>query len=233
MKENFIHVCFIIDESGSMSGTESDIIGGFKKVIDEQKANKDGKCAVSLYKFASEVSKIYIGKDVNDVDYLDEKSYRPGGCTAMNDAIGTAIDEIGKWLDAMDEAEKPEKNLIVIMTDGEENSSVEYSFDKVKEMIKHQEDKYNWSFVYMGSDLTDATDANSLGFSVRAYSNKADYMKNYEIINSAVSGYRGACGPAGAKGAVLNDVLTAQATMLTEEYASDLGINADDLLKQA
>ena len=141
MKENFIHVCFIIDESGSMSGTESDIIGGFKKVIDEQKANKDGKCAVSLYNSASEASKIYIGKDVNDVDYLDEKSYRPGGCTAMNDAIGTAIDEIGKWLDAMDEAEKPEKNLIVIMTDGEENASVEYSFNKVKEMIKHQEEK--------------------------------------------------------------------------------------------
>ena len=121
MKENFIHVCFIVDESGSMFGTENDIIGGFKKGIDEQRANKDGKCAVSLYKFQSKVSKIYIGKDVNEVDYLDEKSYCPGGCTAMNDAIGTAIDEIGKWLDGMDESEKTEKNLIVIMTDGEEN----------------------------------------------------------------------------------------------------------------
>ncbi len=231
-KSNFIHVCFVIDESGSMTGTESDVIGGFKKVIDEQKANSAGTCSVSYYTFDSKVKQLYLGKDINDVEYIDGK-YNPGGCTALFDAVGTAIDEVGKWLDAMKEEDKPEKNLIVIMTDGGENSSVEYSASKVKEMIKHQEDKYNWSFVYMGSDLTDATDANTLGFSVRAYANKADYMKNYEIINCAVSAYRGACGPAGEKGAALNDVLTAQATMLTEEYASDLGINADDLLKQA
>ena len=223
MKENFIHVCFIIDESGSMSGTESDIIGGFKKVIDEQKANKDGKCAVSLYKFASEVSKIYIGKDVNDVDYLDEKSYRPGGCTAMNDAIGTAIDEIGKWLDAMDEAEKPEKNLIVIMTDGEENASVEYSFNKVKEMIKHQEEKYSWSFMYLGADISDASYAKSYGFDNRLYSTKKSLHKTYDMINTSLNCYRSAVGSTEIKNAAFALNLQESIDVLNADYETETG----------
>ena len=219
MKENFIHVCFIIDESGSMSGTESDIIGGFKKIIDEQKANKDGKCAVSLYKFASKVSKIYIGKDVNDVDYLDEKSYRPGGCTAMNDAIGTAIDEIGKWLDGMDEAEKPEKNLIVIMTDGEENSSVEYSFDKVKEMIKHQEEKYSWSFMYLGT----ASYAKSYGFNSRLYSTKKSLHKTYDMINTSINRYRSSVGSTDIKNAAFALNLQESIDSLNDAYEKEIG----------
>lgn len=194
MKENFIHVCFVIDESGSMAGTESDIIGGFRKVVDEQRAVKDGKCAVSLYKFNDRVSEIYIGKDVNEIDYLDDKSYRPGGCTAMNDAIGTAIDKIGKWLSDMDEAERPEKNLVVIMTDGEENSSSEYSLKKVKEMIKHQEEKYNWTFMYLGADITDAAYAKSYGFENRMYSSKDNLNKSYDTINTALNCYRSAKG---------------------------------------
>ena len=123
MKENFIHVCFVIDESGSMTGSESDVIGGFKKVIDDQKAVKEGSCAVSLFKFATKAEEVYRGKDVKDVEYLDNKTYSPGGSTAMNDGIGLAIDTVGKWLDGMKEEDKPEKNLIVIMTDGYENNS--------------------------------------------------------------------------------------------------------------
>lgn len=223
MKENFIHVCFIVDESGSMSGTESDIVGGFKKVIDEQRANKNGKCAVSLYKFASKVSKIYMGKDVNDVEYLDEKSYRPGGCTAMNDAIGTAIDEIGKWLDEMDESEKPEKNLIVIMTDGEENSSVEYSFEKVKEMIKHQEEKYSWSFMYLGTDITDASYAKSYGFDNRLYSSKKSLSKSYDMINTSLNCYRTAVGSTGDKDVLFAMNLSSAINDLNEDYEKEIG----------
>ena len=223
MKENFIHVCFVIDESGSMSGTEGDIIGGFKKVIDEQRALKDGKCAVSLYKFASKVNKIYMGKDVNDVEYLDEKSYRPGGCTAMNDAIGTAIDEIGKWLDEMDESEKPEKNLIVIMTDGEENSSVEYSFDKVKEMIKHQEEKYSWSFMYLGADISDASYAKSYGFGNRLYSSKKSLSKSYDMINTSLNCYRTAVGNTFEKNTTFEMNLSSAISNLNEDYEKETG----------
>ena len=229
MKDNFIHVCFVIDESGSMTGTEADVVGGFRKVIDEQKANSAGTCSVSYYTFDSKVKQLYLGKDISDVEYIDDK-YSPGGCTALYDAVGTAIDEVGKWLDGMKEEEKPEKNLIVIMTDGGENSSVEYSSSKVREMIKHQEEKYNWTFIYMGSDLTDARDANVLGVSTRLYASKANYASNYDAINCVVTSYRGMKGDAGEKGLALNEQLFDIATAATEEYATEIGIDAGVLL---
>lgn len=229
MKDNFIHICFVIDESGSMSGTEGDVIGGFKRVIDEQKANSAGTCSVTYYTFDHNVKKLYMGKDIKDVEYIDDK-YHPGGCTALFDAVGTAIDEVGKWLDGMKEEDKPEKNLIVVMTDGGENSSKEYSASKVKEMIKHQEDKYNWEFIYMGSDLTNANDANSLGFSTRLYSSKANYAANYDMINSVLTCYRGDAGPAGEKGMALKKRLVEAATAATVNYANEIGIDANSLL---
>jgi uncharacterized protein YegL len=229
MKDNFIHVCFVIDESGSMNGTEGDVIGGFKKVVDEQKAIKDGTCSVSYFKFASDVEKVYIGKDINEVEYLDGK-YHPGGLTALFDGVGTAIDEIGKWIDKMPESEKPEKNLIVVMTDGGENNSKDYTASKVKEMIKHQEDKYNWSFIYMGSDLKDAQDANSLGFGTKLYSSKSDYMNNYDTINFALSSYRCMTGSTELKSDVLNETLCASAEEATKKYAAENNLDANDLL---
>jgi uncharacterized protein YegL len=229
MKDNFIHVCFVIDESGSMSGTEDDVIGGFKKVVDEQKEVKDGTCSVSYFKFASDVEQVYIGKDVNDVEYLDGK-YHPCGFTALFDGVGTAIDEIGKWIDKMPEDEKPEKNLIVVMTDGGENNSKEYSASKVKEMIKHQEDKYNWSFIYMGSDLKDAHDANSLGFGTKLYASKANYMDNYSTVNDVLCCYRRSAASAEAKSDLLNQALKESAIEKTTEYAADNGLDAKDLL---
>lgn len=229
MKENFVHVCFVIDESGSMGGTEADVIGGFKTVIDEQKAVENGTCSVSFYKFADNVHEIYKGKDVNEVEYLDGK-YHPGGCTALFDAVGTAIDKIGEWLDGMKEEDKPEKNIIVIMTDGGENSSHEYSSTKVKEMIKHQEDKYNWTFVYMGSDLTNAHDANSLGFGTRLFASKADYLQNYDVINCAVSAYRCSTDSLSVKSANLAKYLKETGDTITEAYAAENNLSADDLL---
>lgn len=229
MKSNYINVVFVIDESGSMSGTESDVIGGFKKVVDEQKASKEGKCTVSYYKFNSNVEEVYKGVDVNDVEYLDGK-YSPNGMTALYDGVGVAIDSIGKWLDSMNEDDKPEKNLIVIMTDGGENSSREYSASQVKDMIKHQEEKYNWTFVYMGSDLTNAQDANSLGITTRAFANKSAYLGNYDIINASISAYRCTCGDAGEKGLAFATSLSESCENATKEYANENDLNADDLL---
>ena len=223
MKENFIHVCFIIDESGSMAGTESDIIGGFKKVIDEQRAIKNGKCAVSLYKFDSNVTELYVGKDVNEVEYLDANSYKPGGCTAMNDAIGTAIDKIGKWLNDMDESERPEKNLIVIMTDGEENSSVEYSLEKVKGMIKHQEEKYNWTFMYLGADISDGAYAQSYGFTTRAYSSKKSIGHSYDMINCLTANYRSCLGTIEDRNTYFNTAIDSAVASLNENYETETG----------
>lgn len=187
MKENLIHLCFIIDESGSMWGSENDVVGGFNSLVEEQKKVENGECLVSVYRFASEAKKEFIGKPVSEISGL---TYHPGGGTAMNDGIGKAIHEIGVWLNDMDESERPSKNMIVIMTDGEENMSTEYTLEKVKEMIKHQEEKYNWSFVYMGTNVTSLDDARELGISLMSVSDRANITKNYGNINSYASSFR-------------------------------------------
>lgn len=270
MKENFIHVCFIIDESGSMGGSESDIIGGFNKTIQEQKEVKDGKCAVSFFSFNDNVIERFIGKDVNEVQPLEQVSslwggwkyyssskstgvtctiingvadidikteeketnplyqYSPGGCTAMNDGIGTAIDKIGKWLSDMPEEERPSKNLIVIMTDGEENVSKEYTLAKVQEMIKHQTEKYDWSFIYMGMDITNKKAADDLGISARSFVAKdSDSLyKNYSNISNSASCYRSCVNSIDANEA-LNTYLDAELTADTALYEEKLGRKID------
>lgn len=187
MKSNLLHICFVLDESGSMYNSVDDVIGGFQKLIDEQKGEKNGECIVSLYRFSGTVKKDYIGKPVNEVPRL---TYSPGGCTAMNDGVGTAIDEIGKWLSDMDESERPSKNMIVIMTDGRENASKEYDFDIVREKIKHQEEKYSWTFVYMGTNLRDLKDANRLGIKMRSVSGSRNITANYSHIDTYATALR-------------------------------------------
>ena len=119
MKENFIHVCFIIDSSGSMYGSEADVIGGFKRVVDEQKTNKNGSCVISVIDFNSHPEIVYIGKDVNDIN--DDLDYTVGGGTALLDAIYTGIEKTHEWNITQDD--RPEKTMVVIMTDGGKNFS--------------------------------------------------------------------------------------------------------------
>ena len=187
MKSNLLHICFVLDESGSMYNSVDDVIGGFQKLIDEQKEEKNGECIISLYRFSNTVKKDYIGKPVGEVPKL---TYSPSSCTAMNDGVGTAIDEIGKWLSDMDESERPSKNMIVIMTDGQENASKEYNFDTVKAKIKHQEEKYSWTFVYMGTNLQDLKDANRLGIKMRSVSGSRNITANYSHIDTYAKALR-------------------------------------------
>lgn len=187
MKSNLLHICFVLDESGSMYSSTDDVIKGFNKLVDKQKKVENGECIISVYRFSTDVKSDFIGKPLNEIPELQ---YHPGGCTAMNDGIGTAIDEVGLWLSDMDEADRPSKNLIVIMTDGEENSSKEYTFDDIKYRIKHQEEKYNWSFVFMGTDLNSLEEAKALGISMSSVSARSNVVHNYEHINTYASSYR-------------------------------------------
>lgn len=204
MKANLLHICFVLDESGSMYYSSTDVIGGFKSLIEEQKEQDQGECIVSVYRFSNEVKCDYIGKPVQEISDLE---YSPGGSTSMNDGIGTAIDEIGEWLSNMNESERPSKNLIVIMTDGQENSSQKYSFKDIKDRIKHQEEKYNWSFVYMGTDLSNMADADQLGIKCKSVSGRDNIVVNYCTISTYATDYRN------AKNA--SDILKAQATLNT------------------
>ena len=189
LNSNWINLTFIIDESGSMYGSQTDVVGGFNKIIDEQKANKDGKVTVSLYKFASNVTKVYLGKDIYEIDTFE---YSPHGNTAMNDGIGKAIDEVGASLYEQDKngEELPGANLVVVMTDGMENASVEYTLKQIQDKIKEQTEKYSWQFIYEGVDITSSKTADTLGFKFKTYSSRGKLGNNYDIINSATSMYR-------------------------------------------
>lgn len=187
MKDGLIHICFVIDESGSMAYSKDDITGGFKQMIEDQKKSTVGECIVSLYRFSDGVTCDFIGKPVSEIQDIE---YHPRGLTAMNDGVGTAIDEIGKWLCDMNEEDRPSKNMIVIMTDGIENNSVEYTLDDVKQRIQHQEEKYSWTFVYMGTDIHTLKDADNLGINIKSLSSRDNIVNNYKHISNYANTYK-------------------------------------------
>ena len=207
-----------------MAGSENDVVGGFKRTIEEQKKVKDGECIVSMYTFASDVKKNFIGKKLDEVKDLE---YSPGGMTALLDAVGTAIDEVGEWLRDMPEEERPSKNLIVIITDGEENYSKKYSASRVKEMIRRQEQVYNWTVVYLGSDLTNVNDARSLGITNVACATKADFSSNYDYIITGATKYRCAATIAEAD-ASLKTFTTETLSAMNTDYELKTNIKIDD-----
>lgn len=225
MKANFIHVCFVVDSSGSMTTSIDDVKGGFKKIIEEQKANTQGECAVSYFDFNSKVTEVYRGKNVKDINSTLE--YIPFGMTALMDGVGIAIDTIGKWLNSMPEDEKPEQNLIVIITDGGENFSKEYSASRVREMIKHQQDKYSWNFIFLGADLTNVQDAIDLGIKTRGITTKKTLGKSYDIVNSSLSLYRNVNGTKDQKLATMNAYLCSSVDAMNDDYQKATGIKVD------
>ena len=213
----------VIDKSGSMYTSKQDVIGGVQKIIDEQKANKDGKCTISLYTFNDKVNEVFVGKDVNDIE---EFKYSPDGMTAMNDGLGVAIDNTGKWLAAMKEEDRPSKVLVAVFTDGLENSSKEYTLKQVKDMIEHQEKVYNWTFLYLGTDITTTKMADDLGFKMKTYSSRKNMTNNYDVINTVTSCYR-SLASTGADAATLSmafcSTLDEEATKNNADFEEEIG----------
>ena len=187
MRNDYIHITMVIDKSGSMYQSRQDVVGGVQKIIDEQKSNKNGKCTISLYTFNDKVNEVFVGKDVNDVE---DFKYSPDGMTAMNDGLGVAIDNTGKWLAAMNEEDRPGKVMVAVFTDGMENYSREYTLKQVQDKIKEQTEKYSWEFVYLGTDITTTKAADDLGFKFKTYSSRKKLGNNYDIINTVTSCYR-------------------------------------------
>jgi hypothetical protein len=223
MDLNYIHITMVIDKSGSMYSSKDDVIGGVQKIIDEQKANKDGKCTVSLYTFNDKVEEEFVGVDVND---LPTFKYHPDSMTAMNDGLGVAIDNTGKWLAAMKEEDRPGKVMIAVFTDGLENSSKEYTLKQVQDKIKEQTEKYSWEFLYLGTDITTSKTADDLGFKYKTYSSRSKMANNYDIINTVTSCYR-SLASTGADAATLSmawcDTLTEATTKNTEDFEKEIG----------
>jgi len=162
MKNNITELVFILDRSGSMSGLESDTVGGFNSMIEKQK-KQDGECYVSTVLFNGNSEVLHDRVKLCDVAKMTEKDYFVGGCTALIDALGDAIHHIGNVHKYARPEDVPERTMFVITTDGYENASRRFTSEQVKKMIKRQQEKYGWEFLFIGANIDAVETAASYG----------------------------------------------------------------------
>lgn len=163
MDMNLTEIIFLLDRSGSMAGLESDTIGGFNAFVEKQ-SQMEGKVVVTAVLFDDEYEILWNGIDAAGAK-LTSKEYFARGMTALLDAIGKTIMDVGYRLSITEKDKRPEKVIFVITTDGLENSSIEYTYKKIKELIKHQQEKYNWEFIFLGANIDAAAEGESIGIS--------------------------------------------------------------------
>ena len=201
MKKNLTELVFILDRSGSMAGLEADTIGGFNAMTQKQR-KEPGKALVSTVLFDNETQVIHDRVPLEKVPALTQKEYYVRGCTALLDAVGGAIHHIGNVHKYAREEDRPEKTLFVITTDGMENASRRYTYDKVKAMIEHQREKYGWEFLFLGANIDAAREAARFGIRAdRAANYHADHIGTeviYEAVSEAVCQVRSCAAPLSA-----------------------------------
>lgn len=200
MKKNLTEMVFILDRSGSMQGLEGDTIGGFNAMLEKQKL-EEGEAFVSTVLFDDESSVLHDRVDIQKVAPMTRRDYFVGGCTALLDAVGEAIRHIANVHKYAREEDVPEKTVFVITTDGMENASRKYTYEKVKKMISLQQEKYGWEFLFLGANIDAAREAARFGIREdRAVNYHADSKGTaviYEAMSDAVGCVR-ACRPMSA-----------------------------------
>ncbi len=164
MKNNITELVFILDRSGSMSGLESDTIGGFNSLIEKQR-KQDGECFVSTVLFDNVSEVLHDRVKLSEIKKMTDKDYTVRGCTALVDAIGGAIHHIGNIHKYARPDDVPEKTMFVIMTDGMENASRKYTSKELKMMIERQKEKYGWEFLFIGANIDSIETAECYGIS--------------------------------------------------------------------
>ncbi len=193
MKKNLTELVFILDRSGSMSGLEGDTIGGFNGLIEKQK-REDGECLVSTVLFDNASKVLHDRVPLHKIEPMTNRDYVVGGCTALLDAIGSAIHHIGNVHKYARAEDVPEHTLFVITTDGMENASRTYSAEKVKQMVQRQKEKYGWEFLFLGANIDAVETARHFGISEdRAVSYHSDHtgtQLNYQVVSEAVCNVR-------------------------------------------
>lgn len=158
-----VDVIFIVDNSGSMSGLEKDTLGGFNSVLQQQKQlDADDQVFVTTVLFNSQYNYLYQRKPLREVELLTEKEYQVGGMTALLDAMGDSISKVKQQIDLV-KTEGEHNVLCVVITDGEENSSREYSHAQIKNLVENRQDKDKWEFLFLGANIDAFNAAKNIG----------------------------------------------------------------------
>lgn len=189
MKKGLTEIVFILDKSGSMEGLEKDTIGGYNAFLEKQK-KLEGEAFVSTVLFSDKSTVIHDRVSIKDVEPLTDEQYSVSGMTALLDAVGGAIHHIGNIHKYARNEDVPEKTIFVITTDGQENSSCEYDYRKVRQMIERQQEKYNWEFLFLGANIDAVGEAGRLGINrdraVRYECDSAGTSLNFAALSNAV-----------------------------------------------
>ena len=151
MQSDLTEIAYVLDRSGSMQSLASDAIGGFNAFLHSQK-QVEGRANFTLVLFDHEYLVVHKNVDIRNVPDLDERTYVPRGNTALLDAVGRTIDDLGAHLASLSEAQRPDKVIVAIFTDGLENASRVYTTERLAASIQHQQEKYNWEFLFLAAN---------------------------------------------------------------------------------
>lgn len=192
VNDNLTEIVCILDKSGSMDAVKEDARGGFNTFLKEQQ-ELPGEARLSLVLFDTDYNLLHDNTPIAEVQELTEMTYRPGGLTALLDAVGKTIHTVGERLFNTNEAERPGQVIVCIITDGEENSSVEYNKSQVKELIERQQAEYSWKFIYLGANHDAFAEARGIGIravGTRTYTGtgkgtRAAYVQTSSMVTQA------------------------------------------------
>ncbi len=193
MNNNLTEIVFILDRSGSMAGLEDDTIGGFNAMVEKQK-KEQGEAVLSAVLFSDGSRVLYDRVDIRKVEPMTDRQYQVSGCTALLDAIGGAVHHIANVHKYAREEDRPGKTIFVITTDGMENASRAYTYDEVQRMVKHEQEKYGWEFLFLGANMDAISAARSFGIradrAVRYRRDSAGTALNYSVVSETVARVR-------------------------------------------
>ena len=190
MKKGLTEIVFILDRSGSMAGLEADTIGGYNSMLAKQKKEK-GEAVISTVLFDDRTEILHDRKNIQNVERITDEEYYVRGCTALLDAVGGAIHHISRIQKEMPEEERPEKTLFIITTDGLENASRWYSYEKVKRMVEKKKKRNHWEFVFLGANIDAVEVAGRFGVAanraVRYECDSVGTALNFTVMSKMVS----------------------------------------------
>lgn len=192
MKKDHTLIGMIVDKSGSMGTLADDAIGGYNAFIEEQrKFPGTAQLITTLFDTHINIGEL---ENLEHCRLLNKENYQPNGYTALFDAVGKTVDHIGSYLNKLDESDRPSKVIICVITDGDENSSHRFTLDDIKNKITHQENVYNWTFIFSGANIDAFSVGGALGIkahnTVQYDPTPAGTRSAYSNMSKSVASYR-------------------------------------------